>query len=104
MLFGGSRNAMEMIRCPSARRFPVRKKKRHAGPAPNYQWCTSEAINVSVSRIGSYALLRTKPVYCPRITSLGLIGTMLRNTLFFSSLIGAGSNAVGGSIAMNPRI
>src|SRR4029450_20247 len=29
---------------------------------------------------------------------------MLRKTLFFSSLIGAGSSAVGGSIAMKARI
>ena len=29
---------------------------------------------------------------------------MERNTLFFSSLIGAGSSEVGGSMAMKPRI
>jgi len=29
---------------------------------------------------------------------------MLRNTLFFSSLIGFGSSEVGASIAMKPRI
>ncbi len=29
---------------------------------------------------------------------------MERNTLFFSSLIGLGSRAVGGSMAMNARI
>jgi hypothetical protein len=33
------------------------------------------------------------------MTSFGSIGSMLRKTLFFSSLIGAGSKAVGGSIA-----
>jgi hypothetical protein len=40
-------------------------------------------------------------MYCPRTTSAGSIGSMLRKTLFFSSLIGVGSSAVGGSIAMN---
>ena len=44
------------------------------------------------------------PVYWPRMTSAGLTGNMLRNTLFFSSLIGFGSKEVGASIAMNPRI
>jgi hypothetical protein len=43
-------------------------------------------------------------VYWPRITSAGLIGSMLRKTLFFSSLIGVGSKEVGASIAMKPRI
>ena len=43
-------------------------------------------------------------MYWPRTTSRGSIGSMLRKTLFFSSLIGAGSSAVGGSIAMKARI
>ena len=32
------------------------------------------------------------------------MGSMLRKTLFFSSLIGTGSSEVGGSIAMKARI
>ena len=38
-------------------------------------------------------------LYWPSTTSPGWIGSMLRNNFLFSSLIGAGSIAVGGSIA-----
>ena len=43
-------------------------------------------------------------MYCPRTTSSRVTGSMLRNTLFFSSLMERGSSAVGGSIAVNASI
>ena len=62
------------------------------------------AMKVSVSDSGSTPSSERYPTYCPRTTSFGSIGSMLRKTLFFSSLIGAGASAVGGSMAMKARI
>jgi len=61
-------------------------------------------MNVSVSDSGETPSSLRYPVYWPRTTSVGWIGSMLRNTLFFSSLMGLGARWVGGSIAMKPRI
>src|ERR1700733_6397106 len=103
MLLGGSRKAMEMIRWPSASRLPVRRKN---GTPAQRQLSIEHfnAMKVSVSDSGATPSSDRYPVYCPRTTFFGSIGNMLRNTLFFSSLMGAGSKAVGGSIAMNARI
>ncbi len=62
------------------------------------------AMKVSVSESPDTPSSDRYPVYCPRMTSDGLIGNMLRKTLFFSSLIGLGSKEVGASMAMKPRI
>src|ERR1700728_4127807 len=84
-------------------RLPVRRKK---GTPAQRQLSIEHfnAVKVSVSDSGSTPSSDRYPVYCPRTTSFGSIGNMLRKTLFFSSLMGAGSKAVGGSIAMNARI
>ena len=52
MLFGGSRKAMEMIRCPSASRLPVRRKN---GTPAQRQLSIEHfsAMKVSVSDSGS---------------------------------------------------
>ena len=52
MLFGGSRNAMEMIRWPSASRLPVRRKNGTPAQRQLSIWHFS-AMNVSVSDSGS---------------------------------------------------
>src|SRR5450631_1979896 len=82
MLLGGSRNAIEMIRWPSASRLPVRRK--NGTPAQRQLSIRHfNATNVSVSDSGSTPSSERYPVYCPRTTSLGSIGSMLRKTLFF---------------------
>ena len=103
MLLGGSLNAIDMIRWPSARRLPVRRKNG----TPAQRQLSMEhlsAMKVSVSERESTPSSVRYPMYCPRTTAVGSMGNMLRKTLFFSSLIGAGSNAVGGSMAMKARI
>src|SRR5580658_9830284 len=90
---------------PLALREPLARaeEERHAGPAPIVDRAFQRDEG-SVSDSGSTPSSDRYPAYCPRTTSFGSIGNMLRNTLFFSSLMGAGSKAVGGSIAMNARI
>ena len=58
-----------------------------------------EGLGVGVP--GDALLARGSPLYCPRTTCVGSIGSIERKTLFFSSLIARGSSAVGGSIATN---
>ena len=58
-------------------------------------------MNVSVSDSGETPCSLRYPVYCPRTTFSGSIGSSERKTLFFSSLMARGSSAVGGSIATN---
>ena len=81
------------------------QEERHAGPAPVVDRSTSSAMKVSVSDSAVDALLGAVARRTGRARRrAGSIGSMQRKTLFFSSLIGAGSSAVGGSIAMKPRI
>ena len=58
-------------------------------------------MNVSVSECGRHAGLVEVADVLAAHHLRGSIGLIERNTLFFSSLIAAGSSAVGGSIAMN---
>src|ERR1700693_3655086 len=92
MLFGGSREAIEMIRWPSASRLPVRRKK---GTPAQRQLSIEhfKAMKVSVSDSGSTPSSDRYPVYCPRTTSLGSIGNMLRCSA-------RGLNAVGEGAAL----
>ena len=93
-----------MIRCPSASRLPVRRKN---GTPAQRQLSIAHfsAMKVSVSDSRVDALLGPVADVLPAHDVLrARCGSMLRKTLFFSSLIGAGSSAVGGSIAMKPRI
>ena len=62
---------------------------------------TLRAMNVSVSESRATPSFSRYPVYWPRTTLAGSTGNIDRNTLFFSSLMARGSNAVGGSITTN---
>src|SRR5450631_4504763 len=90
---------------PLALREPLPVRRKNGTPAQRQLSIEHfNAMKVSVSDSGSTPSSDRYPVYCPRMTSFGSIGNMLRKTLFFSSLMGAGSKDVGGSIAMNARI
>ena len=91
---------MEMMRAPSAMRFPVRRKN---GTPAQRQLSISQrrAMNVSVSEFGATPGSSRYPTYWPRTTWPGSIGRSERKTLSFSSEIARGSSAAGGSIAMN---
>ena len=74
MLLGGSRNAIEMMRAPSAIRLPVRRKN---GTPAHRQLSISHrrATNVSVSESWATPGSSRYPMYWPRTTSVGSIGT-----------------------------
>ena len=62
------------------------------------------ATNVSVSESGATPGMSRYPAYWPRTTCVTSSGRIERKTLFFSSLMARDSRAVGGSMAMKPRI
>ena len=83
--------------------FAGTQEKRHPGPAPIIDGAFQRDEGFGV-RVRGDALFRSIADVLAADTSSGLMGSMLRNTLFFSSLMGAGSSAVGGSMAMKPKI
>src|ERR1700722_923210 len=90
---GGSRNAIETMRAPSAISLPVRRKN---GTPAQRQLSISQrsAMNVSVSESRDTPSLQRYPSYWPRTTWDGSMGRRERKTLFFSSEMARGSRGV----------
>jgi hypothetical protein len=94
MLRGGSWNAIEMMRCPSARPLPVRRKN---GTPAQRQLSISHlsAMNVSVSDSGDDAVFVAVAAVLPAHHVARVKRRIERNTLFFSSLMAAGRKLGG---------
>ena len=98
---GGSWNAIEMIRAPSAMRLPVRRK--NGTPAQRQLSISAPQRDERLGlRVGGDARLVAVALVLAAHDALGSSGCIERKTLFFSSLIAPGSSAVGGSIATKP--